>query len=78
MSVEEKVKEVIVNELGVSEEEVVPGADIINDLGADSLDVVTLVMALEEELDLEISDEKTEKFVTVQDVVDIVTELKGE
>ena len=78
MSIEEKVKEVIVNELGASEDEVVSGAELVNDLLADSLDVVTLTMALEEEFCVEISDEKTEKLVTVQDVVDIVTELKGE
>jgi acyl carrier protein len=78
MSIEEKVKEVIVEQLGVSEEEVVPGADLVNDLLADSLDVVELTMALEEEFCISISDEQTEKLVTVQDVVDIVTELKGE
>ena len=78
MSVGERVKEVIVNELGVSEEEVVPSAELVNDLLADSLDVVVLTMAIEEEFCVAISDEKTEKLVTVQDVVDIVTELKGE
>jgi acyl carrier protein len=78
MSIEEKVKEVIVEQMGVSEEEVVPGADLVNDLLADSLDVVVLTMAIEEEFCIAISDEKAEKLVTVQDVVDIVTELKGE
>ena len=78
MSIEEKVKEVIVEQLGVSEGEVVLDANIINDLLADSLDLVVLTMALEEEFCVAISDEQAEKLVTVQDVVDIVTELKGE
>jgi len=67
--VETKVKEIVCEQLGVSEEEVAPNASFIEDLGADSLDIVELVMALEEEYDLEISDEEAEKIRTVGDVV---------
>ncbi len=68
----EKVKNIIVEQLGVSETAVVPEASFIDDLGADSLDIVELVMALEEEFDLEIPDSDAEKVVTVQDVVDYI------
>ncbi len=64
-SVEEKVKHIIVEQLGVDEDEVKPDASFVDDLGADSLDVVELVMALEEEFGLEISDEDAEKLTTV-------------
>ncbi len=67
--VETKVKEIVCEQLGVSEEEVAPDASFIEDLGADSLDIVELVMAREEEDDLEISDEDAEKIRTVGDVV---------
>ena len=68
-SVEEKVKHIIVEQLGVEEEEVKPEASFVDDLGADSLDVVELVMALEEEFGLEISDEEAEKLTSVQQAV---------
>jgi acyl carrier protein len=68
-SVEGKVREIVCEQLGVSEEEVTPDASFVDDLGADSLDLVELVMALEEEYDMEISDEEAEKISTVQDVV---------
>ena len=71
-SVEEKVKHIIVEQLGVDEEEVKAGASFVDDLGADSLDVVELVMALEEEFGLEISDEDAEKLGTVQQAVDYI------
>jgi acyl carrier protein len=73
-SVEKRVKEIIVEQLGVSEEEVVPEASFIDDLGADSLDTVELVMALEEEFDIEIPDEDAEKIHTVQDAVNYIQE----
>ena len=68
-SVDEKVKHIIVEQLGVDEEEVKAEASFVDDLGADSLDVVELVMALEEEFGLEISDEDAEKLSTVQEAV---------
>ena len=68
-AVEAKVREIVCEQLGVGEEEVTPDAAFIEDLGADSLDIVELVMALEEEYELEISDEDAEKIRTVQDVV---------
>ena len=64
-STEERVKEIIVEQLGVDAKEVNPEASFVNDLGADSLDTVELVMALEEEFDLEIADEEAEKLDTV-------------
>jgi len=73
-SVEEKVKHIIVEQLGVDAEEVKPEASFVDDLGADSLDVVELVMALEEEFGLEISDEDAEKLSSVQQAVSYITE----
>jgi len=70
----EKVKGIIVNQLGVTEASVTLEASFIDDLGADSLDVVELVMALEEEFDIEIPDADAEKVVTVGDVVDYLKE----
>ncbi len=72
MSVEEKVKEIIVDQLGVDEKQVNSEASFIDDLGADSLDTVELVMALEEEFDIEIPDEDAEKITTVQNAVDYI------
>ena len=72
MSVEEKVKEIIVDQLGVNESQVTARASFIEDLGADSLDTVELVMALEEEFDVEISDEDAEKIYKVQDAIDYI------
>ena len=72
MSVEEKVKEIIVDQLGVDEKQVNPEASFIDDLGADSLDTVELVMALEEEFDVEIPDEDAEKIATVQHAIDYI------
>jgi acyl carrier protein len=68
-SVEEKVKHIIVEQLGVDEDEVKPEATFVDDLGADSLDVVELVMALEEEFGLEISDEDAEKITSVKQAI---------
>ena len=72
MSVEEKVKEIIVDQLGEDENQVNSEASFIDDLGADSLDTVELVMALEEEFDIEIPDEEAEKIATVQNAVDYI------
>lgn len=66
-SVDEKVKQIIVEQLGVDEAEVTPSASFVDDLGADSLDTVELVMAFEEAFDIEIPDEDAEKIRTVQD-----------
>ena len=72
MSVEEKVKEIIVDQLGVDEKQEKSEASFIDDLGADSLDTVELVMALEEEFDIEIPDEDAEKIASVQNAVDYI------
>ncbi|MBI4436789.1 MAG: acyl carrier protein [Candidatus Omnitrophica bacterium] len=69
MSVAEKVKAIIVEQLGAKPEEVTPTASFVNDLGADSLDTVELVMALEEEFGVEIPDEDAEKIITVEDAI---------
>jgi len=67
-----KVKEITSEQLGVDESQITPEAKFVDDMGADSLDTVELVMALEEEFDLEISDEEAEKLTTVQKVVDYI------
>ena len=71
-TIEERVKKIIVEQLGVKEEEVVTTASFVDDLGADSLDTVELVMALEEKFDIEIPDEEAEKITTVQAAIDYV------
>lgn len=68
----EKVKEIVIEQLGVSETSITTDASFIDDLGADSLDIVELIMALEEEFDLEIPDADAEKVVTVGDVVEYI------
>ena len=71
-SVEERVKQIIVEQLGVDEAEVTPTASFVDDLGADSLDTVELVMALEEAFDIVIPDEDAEKILTVQQATDYI------
>jgi len=72
MSVEQKVKQIIVEQLGVDEAQVDPTASFVDDLGADSLDIVELVMAFEEAFGLDIPDEDAEKIATVKDAVDYI------
>lgn len=72
MSVEDRVKEIIIDQLGVEEKQVNSDASFIDDLGADSLDTVELVMALEEEFDIEIPDEEAEKIATIKNAVDYI------
>jgi acyl carrier protein len=71
--IEAKVKEIIINELGVDAEKVTPEASFVEDLGADSLDTVELVMAFEEEFGMEIPDEEAEKLRTVGDAINYIT-----
>lgn len=73
-TVEERVKKIVVEQLGVKEDEVKSDASFVDDLGADSLDTVELVMALEEEFETEIPDEEAEKITTVQQAVDYINE----
>jgi acyl carrier protein len=77
MSVAEKVKSIIVEQLGVDADEVTPGASFTDDLGADSLDIVELVMAFEEEFGIEIPDEAAEKISKVQEAVDYIEQHQG-
>jgi acyl carrier protein len=76
-SIEERVKEIIVDQLGVSADQVTLEAKFVEDLGADSLDTVELVMALEEEFDVEVPDDEAEKLQAVNDVVTFITSKKG-
>jgi acyl carrier protein len=76
-NVETKVREIISEQLGVAMDQVTPEASFIEDLGADSLDIVELVMALEEEYGMEISDEEAEKIRTVKDVVNYIESHKS-
>lgn len=75
--VAERVKKIIVEHLGVEESKVVEGASFIDDLGADSLDTVELVMAFEEDFGIEIPDEAAEKILTVKDAVDYIKNAAG-
>ena len=76
-TIEERVKKIVVEQLGVKEDEVTPNASFVDDLGADSLDTVELVMALEEEFETEIPDDDAEKITTVQQAIDYIgTHLK--
>jgi len=72
MSIEEKVKKIVAEQLGVEESEVVPKASFTDDLGADSLDLVELIMAMEEEFGIKIEDEEAEQIKTVQDTIDFI------
>ena len=77
MAVEEKMIDIIVEQLSVDREKVVSGASFVDDLGADSLHLVQLIMAMEEEFDVEIPDEEAEKIVTVQNAIDFVAKIQG-
>jgi acyl carrier protein len=75
--IEEKVKKIICEQLDVPEEDVVPTASFVDDLGADSLDQVELIMAMEEEFDVSIPDEDAEKIATVQDAINYIQKAKA-
>ena len=77
MAVEEKMVDIIVEQLSVDKDKVVSGASFVDDLGADSLDLVELIMAMEEEFDVEIPDEEAEKIATVKDAIDFVNKLQA-
>ena len=76
-SIEERVKDIIVDQLGVNADQVIPAAKFVEDLGADSLDTVELVMAFEEEFDVEVPDEEAEKLQSVGDVTTYINSAKG-
>ena len=76
MAIEQQMVDIIVEQLSVEKDKVVSAASFVDDLGADSLDLVELIMAMEEEFDVEIPDEDAEKINTVQDAIDYVTKLK--
>jgi len=76
MAVNQEMIDIIVEQLSVEKDKVVPEASFVDDLGADSLDLVELIMAMEEKFDIEIPDEDAEKIVTVQDAVSYVDKLK--
>ncbi len=78
MGLEERIKKIIVEQLGVNAEQVTPNASFIDDLGADSLDTVELVMAFEEEFEIEIPDEDAEKITTVGGAVEYIKKHPGE
>ncbi|NVM22055.1 MAG: acyl carrier protein [Desulfobacterales bacterium] len=74
MAIEEKVKKIVAEKLSVEPDEVVPEASFVDDLGADSLDLVELIMAMEEAFDMEISDEEAEKLQTVRDAINYIND----
>ena len=77
MPIEEKVQKIVAEKLSVEPEEVIPKASFVDDLGADSLDLVELIMAMEEAFDIEIADEVAEKITTVKDAIDHVNKVAG-
>lgn len=77
MSVQEKLIDIIAEQLSVDKEKVVPAASFVDDLGADSLDLVELIMAMEEAFEVEIADEVAEKIITVQDAISHIQSVKG-
>ena len=77
VDVDEKVKKIICEQLDVAEDDVVPEASFVDDLGADSLDQVELIMAMEEEFDISIPDEDAEKIATVKDAIDYIKKAMG-
>ncbi|MCB2216735.1 acyl carrier protein [Desulfofustis glycolicus] len=76
MAIDQEMIDIIVEQLSVEKDKVVPQASFVDDLGADSLDLVELIMAMEEKFEIEIPDEDAEKIVTVQDAVDYVSKLR--
>jgi len=76
MAIEQQMVDIIVEQLSVEKDKVVPGASFVDDLGADSLDLVELIMAMEEEFDVEIPDEEAEKINTVQNAIDFINKMK--
>lgn len=72
MEILDRMKHIIANQLGIDEDEVTPEVSLMDDLGADSLDIVELIMDFEDEFDMEISDEDVEKIKTVQDIIDYI------
>ena len=77
MSVEDKLKDIVAEQLSVDKDKVVAAANFVDDLGADSLDLVELIMAMEEAFDIEIADEVAEKIGTVQDAIDHINKVKA-
>lgn len=77
MSAEQKLIDIIAEQLSVDKDKVVPGASFVDDLGADSLDLVELIMAMEEAFDTEIADEVAEKIITVQNAIDHIKKVTG-
>jgi len=76
MAIDQQMVDIIVEQLSVEKDKVVPNASFVDDLGADSLDLVELIMAMEEEFDVEIPDEEAEKINTVQNAIDYINKLK--